>query len=109
MPKVTYSATKGIVQSNGSGFIINDVSITEGSETITTGAINTYGVNVLTAAGSFTIANGDTAGQKVTCIFGDADTLAQTAGNIVGGDITGSAGAVVVLLWNGAKWVRVSA
>ena len=108
MPKVTYSATKGIVQSNGSGFIINDVSITEGSESITAGsAANTYGVNVL--AGGATLADGDTAGQKATFIFAGADTLSQTAGNIVGGDITGSAGAVVVLLWNGAKWVQVSA
>lgn len=105
MPKVTYSATKGIVQSNGSGFIINDVSITEGSESITAGsAANTYGVNVL--AGAATLADGDTAGQKATFIFAGAHVLTVTTGS----DITGSgAGEVVVLVWNGSAWVRVSA
>lgn len=106
MPKFTYSASKGIEQSSGSGFVINDVSITEGSETIATGAINAYGVNVLTAAGSFTLADGDTAGQKVTCVFGDTDTITVANGD----DITATAaGEVVVLLWNGSAWVRVSA
>lgn len=105
MPKVTYSATKGIVQSNGSGFIINDVSITEGSESISAaGTCNAYGVNVL--AGAATLPDGDTAGQKATVVFAGADLLTVTNGT----NITGSgAGEVVVLLWNGSAWVRVSA
>ena len=109
MPKVTYSATKGIVQSNGSGFIINDVSITEGSESIlAAGTCNAYGVNVL--AGAAVLPDGETAGQKVTVVFAGADALSSAGGNISGGTITGSgAGEVVVLLWNGSAWVRVSA
>tara|TARA_Y100000593_G_scaffold92358_1_gene183775 strand:- start:787 stop:1107 length:321 start_codon:yes stop_codon:yes gene_type:complete len=106
MPKFTYSASKGIEQSSGSGFIINDVSIVEGNETITTGACNTYGVNILTAAGSFTLANGDTEGQKATFIFGATDTLTPDSGDAVNG---AAAGEVVVLMWTGSVWVRVSA
>lgn len=107
MPKFTYSASRGIEQSNGSGFVINDVSITEGSETIASGEINAYGVNVLTAGQAFTLSSdGDTAGQKVTCIFNDTDTLTVTSGD----DITATAaGEVAVLLWNGSAWIRVSA
>lgn len=109
MPKVTYSATKGIVQSNGSGFIINDVSITEGSEDIADGeACNTYGVNVL--AGDATLADGDTAGQKVTIVFG-AHPKSLTPANLLGGGTVDSAaiGTVAVLVWNGSAWAKITA
>ena len=109
MPKFTYSASKGIEQSSGSGFVINDVSITEGSAAIGDAeAANTYGVNVL--AGDATLADGDTAGQKVTVIFG-AHPKSLTPANLLGGATVDSAavGTVAVLLWNGSAWVQVSA
>ena len=104
MPKVTYSATKGIVQSSGSGFIINDVSITEGSEDIVNGGTcNAYGINVL--AGTATLPNGETAGQKATVIFAGADLLTVTSGT----NLTGAAGAVHVFVWNGSAWKKITA
>ena len=105
MPKFTYSASKGIEQSSGSGFVINDVSIVEGNETIADSeAANTYGVNVL--AGTATLDDGTTEGQKTTLIFAGADLVTVNAGD----NITGSgAGEVVVLMWTGSAWVRVSA
>ena len=109
MPKFTYSASKGIEQSNGSGFVINDVSITEGSESIGDGeAANTYGVNIL--AGDASLADGDTAGQKVTVIF-SAHPKALTPANKLGGGAvnSGAVGSVAVLLWNGSAWAVVSA
>lgn len=108
MPKFTYSASKGIEQSSGSGFVINDVSIEEEiTEVADAQACSTYGVNVL--AGDATLAVGTTKGQKVTVIF-DAHPKAVTLTLLGGGNLSSSAaGSVHVLLWNGSAWAEVSA
>ena len=104
MPKFTYSASRGIEQSNGSGFVINDVSITEGSASIGDGEpANPYGVNV--CAVSATLVDGETEGQKATFVMTAGGNITGDSVNLVGI----GAGVVVVLLWNGSAWIRVSA
>ena len=105
MPKFTYSASKGIEQSSGSGFVINDVSIVEGSETITGGGTcNTYGVNILAGTATLPVPTDTTAGQKVTIV--GAGGLVTVSG--AGANFTPSAGAVAVLVWTGSLWVKIS-
>ena len=108
MPKFTYSASKGIEQSSGSGFVINDVSIEEEITDVADGDdCATYGVNVL--AGNANLAVGTTKGQKVTIIF-DAHPKAVTLTLLGGGDLSSTAaGSTAVLLWNGSAWAQVSA
>lgn len=108
MPKFTYTASKGIEQSSGSGFVINDVSIEEEiTEVADAQACSTYGVNVL--AGNATLAVGTTKGQKVTIIF-DVHASSVTLTKLGGGTLDSTAnGSVHVLLWNGSAWAQVSA
>ena len=104
MPKFTYSASKGIEQSSGSGFVINDVSIVEGSEDVTGGGnCNTYGVNILAGAATLPDPSDTTAGQKVT-IIGAGGLVTVTSG----GNFTPAANAVAVLVWTGSLWFKIS-
>ena len=115
MPKFTYSAAKGIEQSNGSGFIIQNVPIsrsivdsgtaltTTGTQTIT----DTEEVLVLDLAGSHTVnlpAGGSVGEQKIV-IFESATGNATISGNTINAP---SAGDVVMLVWNGSAWKVLS-
>lgn len=55
MPKFTYSSTKGIEQTSGSGFFVNDAPLVEHQQSVTTAAssssdnaINAYGASAVT-------------------------------------------------------------
>jgi hypothetical protein len=53
MPKVVYSASKGLYQTSGSGVEIGDVSVVEEVESLTAGdlVMNSYGSSSLTTTG----------------------------------------------------------
>lgn len=101
MPKFTYSASKGIEQSSGSGFYVNDVPILEEINALGTisadpsASLNAYGVHTFEGDGSnFTItlpATGLTIGQKLVFIVGaqggtvsftDLDSTSATANKV---------------------------
>jgi hypothetical protein len=76
MPKFTYSASKGIEQTSGSGFFVNDAPIVENQQTVVTAAlasadnaINAYGATSITLTNGVsnataTLADGSYIGQK---------------------------------------------
>jgi hypothetical protein len=117
MPKFTYSASKGIEQSSGSGFYVNDVPLLEEVNSLLAqtsdcgSSMNAYGVNsIVFASGdpNITLPAGSQAGQKMVTIIGahpgvgsgafdDADTTALAADT------------VYVFIYNGSAWVKVSA
>lgn len=117
MPKFTYSASKGIEQSSGSGFYVNDVPLLEEVNAVgevsadPTASLNAYGVNTWYGDGSafdVTIPVGTTAGQKVVMIAG----VHGGGGNYVDGVSLTSAivpSSVAVFVWNGTTWIKVSA
>lgn len=107
MPKFTYSASKGIEQSSGSGFVINDVAITSTANTVAAaGTCNAYGVNVLEGVATLPDPSDATAiGTQVIVTFAGADLLTITSGT----NKTGAgAGDVGVFIWNGSAWIEVS-
>jgi hypothetical protein len=54
MPKVIYSASKGLYQTSGSGIEIGDVAVVEEAESLTAGdlVMNSYGSSSLTTTGA---------------------------------------------------------
>ena len=57
MPKVIYSAGKGLYQTTGSGFQVNDVAILEEVQALTdpsAATVNPYGITTLTKTGACT-------------------------------------------------------
>ena len=118
MPKFTYSAAKGIEQSSGSGFIIQDVPISRSvldsgtagtafdSDDVTlTDKEEVYHVNV---AGDHTIVipDGDTVGEQKVVVIGT-----RTGDNLTIGGVTlttPAAGAVYLLIWTGSAWALLS-
>ena len=128
MPKVVYTASKGLVQETGSGFEINDVALVEEVQALTdpsSATVNPYGTTTLaltTGTPSATLAaptSSEPAGVKkvISCISrsgGDA-TVTLTGGGIQTDGSTAlaslafdAAGETAVLISNGVKWVAVA-
>ena len=118
MPKFTYSAAKGIEQSNGSGFIIQNVpisrSIANSGSAITsatatfTDTEEVYYVNV-GAAHTMTIPNGGAVGEQKVVVIGTNGSGGQFNLTIGGVTLTTPAdGSVHLLVWNGSAWKALS-
>ena len=118
MPKVTYSASRGIVQSNGSGFIVNDVPITRSianSGTAYSGnqgdLTDTEEVVLFDVTGGVTvdsIADGGSVGEQRILVVtaNDGNNLVITGSTIT---ITApAAGSAHLLIWTGSAWVVAS-
>ena len=124
MPKFTYSAAKGIEQSSGSGFIIQDVPIsrsvldsgTAGTafDSSTTALTDTEEVIHVNIAGAHTLSipNGSTVGeQKVVVIgtsTGDDLAIGTAASEVTLADGSFGANSVALLIWNGVQWKLLS-
>lgn len=126
MPKVVYSASKGLYQESGSGFEIGDVAVAEASESVasaTATAVAAYGTSVLTVTGSETLAlavNTNVGATKfiiATAVSGGGTgcTLTVTNGGVRS---NGSAlstlkfdaeGEFAQLISDGTQWICVSA
>ena len=126
MPKFTYSAAKGIEQSNGSGFIINDVPIRPSSEEVTAAAV-TSGANasgdqevinlVLSAnnAHGVSLKDGATPGQlKYILVKTNASgadcVIADSSGNTLKtlSNPTAGAGLAALFVWSGSAWTDIT-
>ena len=117
MPKFTYSASKGIEQSSGSGFYVNDVPVLEeinalgtiGSDPET--SLNAYGVHTFIGDGSnFDItlpATGLTVGQKCVFIVG----ATSPTGNFsdLDGTAIGANSVFVFIAVSATEWKLISA
>ena len=118
MPKFTYSAAKGIEQSSGSGFIVQDVPISRSvldsgtagtgfdSDNVTlTDVEEVYHVNV---AGTHTIVipDGGAVGEQKVVVIGTRDGSDLTIGGVTLS--APAAGAVYLLVWNGSAWKQLS-
>lgn len=121
MPKVIYTATKGLYQTSGTGFEINDVVLSPSSEDFTltataTDSLQTTTVANVTIDGSdkMQIADGTAVGQEAIVVVAagtttpnltirneadDADI--KSAGGVSQGD-------VFVCVWNGSAWKLLS-
>ena len=128
MPKVVYSASKGLYQESGSGFEIGDVSVVEASETMddtADTAIAAYGSTLLdsdTAGGampSLTLAvNSNVGATKFIAMSahgGNATVTLSTAFIESNGTTSSShtlvfsgAGQYAKLISNGSQWMVVS-
>ena len=119
MPKFTYSAAKGIEQSNGSGFIIQNVPISRsvansGSAMVasaitgtTLGGEETYYIT-LDADATVTFSTGGAVGeQKVVVIGTQTGTRTLTINN---GDnmVNPGSDTVTLFVWNGSDWKKLS-
>ena len=128
MPKVVYSSKKGLVQSAGSGFQVNDVAILEDVQALTdpvTPVITPRGTTTFTiTAGSLTSTlaaptAAEPAGVKkvITCLLRSGGSMVVT---LTGGGIQddgssalatltyNATGETYVLVSNGSKWVGVA-
>ena len=123
--KVVYDSTRGLVQENDAtgvgGFQIKDVSLTEGTEDVTTNAAGkdakAVGVTLVTTGGSggdekLKVANGTAVGQLKTVIFkaeGDGNDvlLVNNAANNATFSTLDTPGDVALLVWSGTSWLLV--
>lgn len=126
MPKFTYSAAKGIEQSSGSGFQVNDVAILEEVQALSDpsgDAINPYGITTISDTGASAAAlaaptSSEPAGVKkviTKIVDGGTFTLTFTGGGIRVDGSTASntvtfdaVGETLVCISNGDKWVTVA-
>ena len=120
MAKVTYSSTKGLVVSSGTGFQVNDAPILEEIEDVTSGAAPVdaagHGITRVTTgatggAESVDVDDGTAAGQLKTIILhvegNGADSVQVTQGGAaIGGALT-AAGDFLHLIWTGSTWAEV--
>jgi len=134
MPQVTYTAAKGLVQSAGSGFAINDVAMTVSatsgltsgglfagfipnvakSAPIASGAVSVASYfSPITVDGTkaFSLADGSAAGQlkKIMCTAAINTpvgnlTIASPISAAVDVITFGNAGDVAELMWTGSAW-----
>lgn len=120
MPKVTYTATKGLVQEGGSGTQFADSSFAVGVESLSgAGACSpTIPVTLLTSTGAgeaVTLADGSVAGQLKYIIYavdGGTSVLTITTPLSVSAAVNTitftAAGECVGLVWTGSAWALLS-
>jgi hypothetical protein len=118
MPKFTYSAAKGIEQSSGSGFIVQNVPISRSvansgtayaSGDYDSGTLSvTEEVIVINVAGAHTIAldNGSVVGEQKLIIIGTRDGSDLSIGGVTLSAPT--EGSAHLLVWNGSAWKALS-
>jgi len=123
MPKVVYSASKGLYQESGSGFEIGDVSVVEASEAIENGTdtvVATHGTSVLTVgAGSdgMSLAVNTNVGATKFIVSptngGGSCTVTASGkkqdGTTLASLIFNAAGEHAQLISDGTQWICVSA
>ena len=105
MPKVTYTAKKGLVQAGGSGFHINSILTTSGTKNLDASTFLTVG----TAVSQFTLPSSADAG-AVKLIMHDTDdtdnVVLKSTNTSLGGDLTLNAdGEFAICIYNGTKWI----
>jgi hypothetical protein len=124
MPKVVYSASKGLYQESGSGFAVGDVAVTEAAESVanadTDGNLAAYGSSTLTGDGAvaMTLPDGSAVGAMkfITCdSVASGDPLVTVTSGIKnnGTDVLASlefdaANEHALLIWDGNNWLCVS-
>lgn len=121
MPKFTYSAAKGIEQSNGSGFIIQDVPIsrsimnsgaafsTDGGSTTDTEEVML--IDLTAKVESFAIPDGTAVGEQKIIITANGNGGRACSVGTNGSEASlGSpaAGAIFMLVWNGSLWKKLT-
>ena len=118
MPKFTYSAAKGIEQSSGSGFIVQNVpisrSIANSGSALTSASASfddteeVYYINV-GAAHVMVIPNGGAVGEQKVIVIGTNGTGGEFDLTIGGVTLSTPAdGSVHLLVWNGSAWKALS-
>jgi hypothetical protein len=126
MPKFTYTAHKGIEQSSGSGFIVEDVAIAPSKTSVTCAVISAGSpssgaeeVLLLTTSATGThgvsLDDGTVVGQMkyIICaaLGGQGDLVVKNAAANVDiiAQATYTAGALVgVCIWNGTAWTKIT-
>jgi len=131
MPKFTYSAAKGIEQTSGQGFIVQDVAIAPsvktfassdfgdgggtGSYNFATNSVGAEAVYYVDADEALTliIPDGAAAGEEKLVILSTDTTAALTLQDssttqIKAWNPGGTAGEVLVFVWNGTTWAELS-
>lgn len=128
MPKFTYSASKGIEQSSGSGFFVEDVAISPAVSTVTTandvssyvdsGAENVVVVTLALTNDILRLNDGASTGETKTIVMAVTGNAADLKVMDSGGShpatgaltITENATVSVVkqLIWNGSTWNLLS-
>ena len=119
MPKFTYSAAKGIEQSSGSGFIVQDVSISRSVansgtamnasdiDGTTLGSEEVYYIT-LNQGATVTFSTATAVGeQKIVVIGTQTSTPTLTISN---GDNMANPGSntVTMFVWNGVTWKKLA-
>jgi len=121
MPKVIYTAAKGLYQAAGTGFEINDVVLSPSTESLTAGTDASLVVQTKTAASvavdgtkEMSISDGTSVGQEaIVAISSAANTPLLTIRNEdddadIRGQGSVNAGDVIVFVWNGSDWKLLS-
>jgi len=121
MPKVVYSASRGLYQESGSGFEIGDVAIAEAAETVSAaGAVSSFGSTTLDSTAGVMAntlaANTNVGASKFITMSADggAATLTVTGGGIQSDGTLLSTitfddvGDFAVLISDGAQWICTS-
>ena len=117
MPKFTFSAAKGIEQSNGSGFIIQNVpisrSIANSGSALTSATAeftDTEEVYIVNVAGAhtMTIPDGSSVGEQKIILIGTRNATDDITINPGGATFTCTAGSVHMIVWNGTAWKALS-
>jgi hypothetical protein len=123
MPKVIYSASKGLYQTSGSGVEIGDVAVTEAAESVTSadtdGNLAAYGSSTLSgdAVLEMTLPDGSAVGAMkfITCDDITSSPTVTVTNGIKNDGISPLAlltfDAVnehALLIWDGNNWICVS-
>jgi len=120
MPKVVYSASKGLYQESGSGFAVGDVSVVEASESITDTdtALESYGTSSIDSTdGAVAVslaANTNVGATKFISYDTHVSGAVVTVGYVnTSGDVKiqltfDAAGEHAQLISNGTTWICVS-
>ena len=121
MPKVTYSPSRGLVSTAGTGFQVTGVPLVENAESLTvavsaTATLTSYGTSTITATGNtgtITVPDGTSVGQQkliVTVESGGHAALSVLNHETSAPEAFTSAasGDNLLLVWLGSVWATVA-
>ena len=105
MPKVTYSAAKGLVQAAGAGFNITGVLSTGAAGNLDATTFLTIATSAIGGGGLVLPSSADTGAIKII-IADTADNVLLKGTNASTGDLTlTNIGDMAICIYNGTEWI----
>ena len=105
MPKLTYTALKGLVQASGTGININSITTVAAASNLDASTFLTVATGAIGSTGLVLPASADTGAVKIIMTTTDDDVLVKGTNASIGDITITNKGDMLICVYDGSQWV----